>query len=93
MAAADSASGPTADLAVRRRPSAPPFETIEDPRVRIEFVTLLAEQHHALGDPYDLGASCSCGQPYHTCPVRAEIEPLLAVVSPARSAGPSHWFG
>jgi hypothetical protein len=66
-------------------------ELIEDPRVLAQFLSILVEQHHPVGD--EVRSMCSCGEPYFGCPVAAQIRPLLAAAPPREPAGPSHWFG
>jgi hypothetical protein len=61
---------------------------LEDPRVVAQFVPVLTEQHHPVGDP--ARGLCSCGEPYLACPVAMQVRPLVDAREPA---GASHWFG
>lgn len=65
---------------------------MEDPRVQAEFLWLLAEQHHMVGDSRQSTPMCSCGEPYLACPVALQIRPMLAA-SAQPTGGASHWFG
>jgi hypothetical protein len=77
----------------RGRVAEPLLDLLDDPRARGQFLPLLAERHRPLRGPRGRSQRCSCGEPYLSCPVAAQIRPLLAAARPEPQAGASHWFG